>query len=70
MESTGRGGDNSIGGIDGECTHLAEVISDTDSSVALIAPGFAGKVLEGAFGNFTLNLSTTVADFVKSFRHT
>ena len=32
------GGGDSVGGMDGQCTCLDEAVSDTNSSLALLAP--------------------------------
>ena len=46
-----------------------EAVSDPDSSVDLLAPCLLGRGLTGALGNFLLNLSTIVFDFVTYFRN-
>ena len=70
MESTGKGGGgDSVGGVDGECTRLAEVVSYTDSSEALLAPSLVGRDWSGSLGDSLLKFSTIVADAVTSFRH-
>ena len=42
MKLPGRVGGESVGGIDGECTCLAEPVSDPDYCVDLIAPFLLG----------------------------
>ena len=69
MDPTGRGGGDYIGGMDGECTRIDEVVSNMESSVYLLAPGLVGKCYSGALGNFLLNLSKIVANAVTSFCH-
>ena len=43
MDSTGRVGDNSVLGMDGECTRLDETVSDTVSSDDCLAPVLLGR---------------------------
>ena len=61
------GGGDSIVGMDGECTHLAEAVSDPVSSEAHLAPGLVGRGWSGIPGNLLLNLLTIVDDAVMSF---
>ena len=42
MDSTGRGGGDSVAVMDGECTRLAEAVSDPISSETRLDPGLAG----------------------------
>ena len=70
MKLPGRVGGESVGGIDGECTRLAEAISNPDYSVDLITTYLVGQGWEGAFSNLLLNLSAIVADSVTPFKHT
>ena len=69
MESTGKDGGDSVGGMDGECTCIAEEVSYPNSSEDCLAPGLVGQGWSGALGYFLLNLSKIVADAVTSFRH-
>ena len=55
MDSTGRVGDNSVLGMDGECTRLDETVSDTVSSDTRLATFLVGRDLSVVFGNFFLN---------------
>ena len=70
MDSTGRGGSDSIVGMDGGCTRtrLAESVSDTVSSEARLSPGMVGRGWSSVLGNFLPNLSTIVANAGMSFR--
>ena len=65
MDSTGGGGD-SVVGMDGECTRIAEDISNPVSSEARLAPGW--KYWSGVLGNFLLNFSKIIANDVTSFQ--
>ena len=69
MESTGRYGGDSVGGMDGECICLAEAVSYLDSYEDCLAPGLVGQGWSGALGYSLLNLSKIVADAVTSFRN-
>ena len=42
MESPGKEGGHSVGGIDRECTRLVVAVSDTEFSVDIIAPCLVG----------------------------
>ena len=66
MYSTGRGGGDSVVGMDGGCTRIDEAVSDTFSSEARLAPGWQGW--SGVLGDFLLIFSTIVSDAVASLR--
>ena len=69
MESTGKYGGDSVGGMDMECTCIAEEVSYPDSSQDCLQSGLVGQGWSGALGDFLLNLSKIVADAVTSFRN-
>ena len=55
--------------MEGECTRLAEIWLDEESSGTTFSAGL--RILAGSVfrGNFVLNLSTILADAVTSLRH-
>ena len=55
------GGGDYVCGIYGECTHLDEAVSNTNSSEDHLAPGMVGQGWSGALGDLLLNLSTIIA---------